>query len=127
MTPLARVAGYAVMDNAYPSASMAVLDALLSDEAVKLQLENKDTSIVISPQRRSFFDLTDNQKDQMTAYDFSVSEPLVALEKNPSVRAWEFYMEGHVTEIIQLMIQGNISVEEAQIQLIKKYEEWVNE
>ncbi len=127
MTPLARVAGYAVMDNAYPSASMAVLDALLSDEIVKLQLENKETSIVISPQRRGDFELTDNQKDHMIAYDYSVSEPLVALENNPSVRAWEFYMEGHVTEIIQLMIQGNISVEEAQIQLIKKYEEWVNE
>lgn len=127
MTPLARVTGYAILDNPYPSASMAVLDALLSDDAVKLRLDEEITSVVIAPQRRVNFELTDHQKEQMFAYDYSVSEPLVALQSNPGVRAWEFYMEGHVTEIIQLMIQGNISAEDAQIQLIKKYEEWVME
>ena len=58
---------------------------------------------------------------------YSVSEPLVALEDNPQILGWEYYLEGRVHAIILDVFSKNITIEQAQLKLVEDYKIWYDQ
>lgn len=127
LTPLVRVNGLVVKDNSYPSLSHRIFEVLTRDQNTQVLLESTKDNLVIAKDKLELFEIDEKRKEKIQAYMYSVSEPLVALENNPQILGWEYYLEGHVHTIILDVFNKKITIEQAQQQLIEDYKIWYSQ
>jgi len=71
------------------------------------------------------FDHVNHQKS--LAYSYSDVQPLVALEENPEVLGWDFYLQGDMFEVVLRLFEEKITTEQAQAELVELYNTWYNQ
>jgi hypothetical protein len=126
LTPLVRVDGLVIKDNPFPTWSHRIFELLTSDENTQLLLDTTSENLVIAKDKLDSFEMDAKRKEKIQAYMYSVSEPLVALENNSQILGWDYYLEGHVHKIILEVFNKNITIEQAQQQLVEDYNSWYN-
>lgn len=127
LTPLVRVNGLVIKKNNYPSLSNRIFEILTRDQNTQILLESSKENLVIASDRIDNFEIEAKRKEKIEAYMYSVSEPLVAIENNPQILAWDYYLEGRVHNVILEMFNKSITIEQAQQKLIDDYEVWYNQ
>jgi hypothetical protein len=127
LTPLVRVDGLVVKNNPYPSLSNRIFEVLTRDQNTQILLESTKDNLVIAKDKIEIFQIEEKRKEKIQAYMYSVSEPLVALEDNPQILGWEYYLEGRVHKIILEVFNKNITIEQAQLQLVEDYKIWYDQ
>lgn len=127
LTPLVRVNGLVIKKNNYPSLSNRIFEILTRDQNTQILLESSKENLVIASDRIDNFEIEEKRKEKIEAYMYSVSEPLVAIENNPQILAWDYYLEGRVHNVILEMFNKSITIEQAQQKLIDDYEVWYNQ
>ncbi len=124
LTPLVRVGGLVIKDNPYPSLSHKIFSLLSSHESIQILLDSTDSNMVIPPNQLALYELSEIREEKIKAYSYSVSEPLLALDKNPEILGWDYYLEGRVHQIMLQVFEKEITIEQAQKQLVDDYQQW---
>lgn len=124
LTPLVRLDGLVIKKNPYPTLSHRIFQLLTDDENTRILLDSTDDNLVIAKDKIDNFDIEDKRKEKIQAYMYSVSEPLVAIENNPQILGWDYYLEGHVHKIILEVFNKNLTIQQAQEQLVSDYAQW---
>ncbi len=124
LTPLVRVGGLVIKDNPYPSLSHKIFSLLSSHESIQILLDSTDSNVVIPSNQIELYELSEIRKEKIKAYSYSVSEPLLALDKNPEILGWDYYLEGRVHQIMLQVFEKEITIEQAQKQLVEDYQQW---
>lgn len=127
LTPLVKVEGLVVKDNPYPSLSHAVISLLNSLDNVQVLLDSSDEDLVIAHDEFEHLKMSDKRQEKALAYSYSVVEPLLALDANPKILGWDFYLQGHVFEIVHEIYEQNLSIEAGQAALVEAYQLWYNQ
>jgi hypothetical protein len=127
LTPLVRVDGLVIKENDYPSLSHRIISILQGLENMQVLIDTFDANYVVAHDEFDKLNLSEKQAEKSLAYSYSVSEPLLALEENPSLLGWDFYLQGHVFEVLIQLFNDEITVEEAQLDLVDSYELWYNQ
>ena len=127
LTPLVRVDGLVIKENDYPSLSHRIVSILQGLENMQILIDTYDANYVVAHDEFDKLNLSEKQAEKSLAYSYSVSEPLLALEENPSLLGWDFYLQGHVFEVLMQLFNDEITVEEAQLDLVDSYELWYNQ
>lgn len=127
LSPLVRVNGLVIKENDYPSLSHKVVSILNGLDSMQLLNDTTDEDIVVAHDEFEQLTMEQKEKEKSLAYSYSVSEPLLALENNPTMLGWDFYLQGHVFEVLMKLFDNEITVEEAQLELVESYELWYNQ
>lgn len=125
LTPLVNIKGLVAKKNKYPSLTNEIIRILTQFDAMQLMLDSSEEALVIPVSMLDQFEIDPIKKQKSLAYAYSVSEPLVALPNNPSIRGWDFYLQGNHVDVIKQVFDQTLSPTEAQLILIERYQEWL--
>lgn len=125
LTPLTEIKGYILSkDCKYPSAANEVIRILRSKEGLQAYIDNTDSVPYI---KTDDFVIEDNKKEQIIAYAYSVSEPLIALKGNTAVRAWQMYYEIDWLSVMNRLMNREITTEVAQEEIVRLSSDWLDQ
>lgn len=124
LTPLVKVGGLVIKDNAYPSLSHKIFTLLSSKENTQILLDSTDLNLVIAHDQIKEYEMDDIRRQKALAYTYSISEPMLALEHDRSILGWDFYLQGHVHEVMLKVFNKELTIEKAQVELIEAYDLW---
>lgn len=124
---LTRVYGYGINSNTlYPSAAHELLRLVYSIEGLQAKIDTgKD--VLLSNKENLDLLVFNNEYIKQFSYAFieSQSESLVAVEDYPSNLAVQLYFEIDIENTIQKLWNKEITVEEAQIEIAQKSDDWI--
>ncbi len=122
LAPFANVSGYVVKaDTGFTSSASEVLRILRSPEAISLL----DSVPIYHINHIDDLDLDEDTKMLVSAYNYSVAYPIVALESNPSVLARNFYRDVDLMPVLISVYDGDITGEEGQKFIVSLYHKWL--
>ena len=124
---LTSVSGYALnMNTLYPSAAHELLRLIYSIEGLQVKI-NTDRDILISDRETLDQLVFNSEKHKQFSYAFleAQSEPLIAMEEFPSELATQVFYEIDFENTIQKLWNKEISIQEAQIEIALKSDEWI--
>ena len=127
LTPLVSIEGYAISANTnYPSAANQLMMMLRSKAGLELLLNNTNLIPIIEITDDLDIEITDQNKyDMIKAYAYSVTEPLIALSSDTTVRAWDMYYDCDWMSVIKQLYDHKITVSEAQDQISQMANDWL--
>lgn len=126
-TLLTSVSGYALNINTlYPSAAHELLRLIYSIEGLQVKI-NTDRDILLSDKETLDLLVFNSDKHKQFSYAFieTQSESLIAMDDYPSELAAKLYYEIDLEKTIQRLWNKEISVQEAQIEIALKSDEWI--
>ena len=147
--PMAMTRGYLINKNTkYPSAANAVMQLIRSEEGMQAYIDTVDEipAVVLfaDPSQREEImegakeeeiqavpDLlyltfrNENQKQMSYAFSYSQEESMVAYEMDTRVRGWDMLEELDLTAVMEAVMKQEITVEEAQQQLVEQSAKWM--
>lgn len=124
---LTAVYGYSINANTlYPSAAHELMRLVYSIEGLQVKI-NSDNEIILSNKEVLDQLVFNNEYLRQFSYAFihSQSEPLIAVEDYPSNLAMRIYYEIDIEKTIQRLWNHEITVEEAQIDIALKSDDWI--
>ncbi len=127
LSPLVRVGGLVIKENDFPSLSHKVVSILNGLDSIQLLSDTADVNVVVAHDEFEQLTMKQKQAEKSLAFSYGVSEPLLALADNPTMLGWDFYLQGHVFEVLIQLFDNEITVEEAQLELVESYELWYNQ
>lgn len=123
LNALSEIYGYMVNgQTAYPSASAEVLRILRLPQAV-----HHDDTHKTFIYHRNYIDeleIDAESKQNILAYNYNKTLPVIALDLNPKVLARDIYYDVDFMPILMDLYDGNITKEVAQAQFIEAAEQW---
>jgi len=125
LTPLVKVRGLVALQNDFPSLTQEILRILNSEEVHNLMIEDTDLVLAIASDQWENYDMSKNRWQQSRAYIYSVSESLIALPNNPSMRAWDFYTDAPWLDVFKDMMSNEKAIEEVQNELNVMFQQWL--
>ncbi len=124
LTPLVKVGGLVIRNNEFPSLSHRIFSLLSSHDNMQTLIDSTTCNLAIPINQLDQYELTESRKERIKAFSYSVSEPLIALENNPDILGWDFYLQGRVHQVILQVFEKEITIEQAQKQLVEDYQQW---
>ena len=129
LTPLVSINGYAISANtSYPSAANQLMTMLRSKAGLEILLNNTNLIPIIKITDDLDIEITDQNKyDMIKAYAYSVTEPLIALSSDTTIRAWQMYYDCDWMSVIKQLYDHKITVTQAQDQISQMADNWLIE
>ena len=127
LAPLVQVSGLVVKDNEYPSLSHKIISVLNSLESVQILHDSTSLNLVVGLDELTQVNFDPARHQKSLAYSYSDVQPLVALEENPKVLGWDFYLQGDMFEVVLRLFEEKITTEQAQAELVELYNTWYNQ
>ena len=124
---LTSVSGYALnMNTLYPSAAHELLRLIYSIKGLQVKI-NTDRDILISDRETLDQLIFNREKQKQFSFAFleAQSESLIAMEEFPSELATQVFYEIDFENTIQKLWNKEISIQEAQIEIALKSDEWI--
>lgn len=121
---LAQVSGWVFKSTASPALRQLVLEKLTSNSFKQLLLNQDVGTVIIDPNQRDQFEISDLQLQKMMASRFSVSPPILALPQDHSVLGFDFYADGDMLTYLKQLQTQTITPLQAQAQIVQAFNRW---
>ncbi len=124
---LTNVYGYVLdKDVSYPSMAHEVLRLIRSFDGIERFYNSTDLIPLFPSEKFKFLELEDSTRAQFSqALSFGQTEPLIAFENDLTTSAFSLYYEVDFMEVIRRLWDGEITAEEAQIEICMKSDAWL--
>lgn len=117
--------GYLVnADTKYPSASAEVLRILRDKEAVKYY-QSEDKTFAFHRDYINDLEIDETLRDLIYSLNYVDPDPVMVLEKNPSILARLFIYEENIMEPLKKLYDKEITEEQAQEEIIEIHRKWL--
>ncbi len=128
LTPIAQVEGYVVNSNTkYPSASAEAIRILRTSEFISEYNQNTGKIPVYHRNHIDELNITNEEVlSKVIAYASSDTLPIMALNNNPQVLSKSIYNEIDLMPVLRKLFNGDITVEEAQKEIVLLSEAWIS-